>query len=65
MLDKKKIRGLREAKGESLAEMASQVGMSESHLGQTELGTRIPNAHALKAIADYLGVKTDDLFELP
>jgi len=62
-LSKETIRRLRNQKGVSIAEMAPHVGMSESHLSQTELGTKLPNANALKAIADYLGVTVDSLFE--
>jgi len=61
-LDKDKIRSLRNCKGVSQAEMAPCVGISAALLSHVELGTKLPNANALKAIADYFGVTTDSLF---
>jgi transcriptional regulator with XRE-family HTH domain len=62
MLDVLKIRKTREAKGLSQANVAINVGASESLIQQIEAGTRIPNANMLKLIADYLGVTTDSFY---
>ena len=62
-LNKEKIRSLREQKGASLSEMSEKIFISKSMLGQIETGARIPNANILKAIAEYLSVTTDNLFD--
>jgi transcriptional regulator with XRE-family HTH domain len=61
-LNHNKIRELRTQKGVTILNMASDIGMSESNLNQIELGMKIPNANALKAVADFLGVSVDSLY---
>ena len=57
------IRQLRERAGKSMQEMADDIHISNSMLGQIETGIKIPNANILAAIAAYLNVQIGDLYE--
>ncbi len=41
------------------------LGCPASYITEIELGTKYPNARRLEAIADFLGVRRDDLYERP
>lgn len=63
MFDKERLRSLRHEKELSQAKLASYVGLSKSLINQIEFGTRVPNANALKTIADYFKVSVDSLYK--
>ncbi len=48
----------------TLQELASQTGVSSSHLGRIERGERFPSARILRKIARPLGFDEDELFTL-
>ncbi|MFC1893676.1 helix-turn-helix domain-containing protein [Chloroflexota bacterium] len=48
----------------TLREVATQSGVSSSHLGRIERGERFPSAHILRKIAKPLGFEEDELFTL-
>lgn len=48
----------------TLQELASQSGVSSSHLGRIERGERFPSARILRKIARPLGFDEDELFTL-
>ncbi len=48
----------------TLAELATQSGVSSSHLGRIERGDRFPSASILRRIAKPLGFEEDELFTL-
>jgi transcriptional regulator with XRE-family HTH domain len=48
----------------TLQELASQTGVSSSHLGRIERGERFPSARILRKIAKPLGFDEDELFTL-
>ncbi|MCL6220827.1 helix-turn-helix domain-containing protein [Zunongwangia pacifica] len=56
-----RIRLYRQQKSFSQAELAEISGVNNKSLSRYELGTSIPPADALKAIADALGVSADAL----
>lgn len=56
-----RIRLYRQQKNLSQAELAEISGVNNKSLSRYELGTSIPPADALKAIADALGVSADSL----
>jgi transcriptional regulator with XRE-family HTH domain len=56
-----RIRLYRQQKNLSQAELAERSGVNNKSLSRYELGSSIPPADALKAIADALGVSTDSL----
>ncbi len=55
------IRFIRQQKNISQNELAKAAGINVKSLSRYELGTSIPQANALKAIADTLGVSADAL----
>ena len=56
-----RIRLVRQQKNISQNELAKAAGINVKSLSRYELGTSIPPANALKAIADALGVSADVL----
>jgi len=56
-----RIRLARQQKNISQQELAKLSGLNNKSLSRYELGTSIPPADAIKAIADVLGVSTDSL----
>lgn len=56
-----RLREIRESKGLGLRELAERIPMSHTALGNYELGKRIPSPAALKAIAQALEVRYEDL----
>ena len=48
----------------TLQELASETGVSSSHLGRIERGERFPSARILRKIAKPLGFDEDELFTL-
>ncbi len=56
-----RIRLVRQQKNISQNELAKTAGINVKSLSRYELGTSIPPANALKAIADALGVSSDTL----
>jgi transcriptional regulator with XRE-family HTH domain len=48
----------------TLQELASESGVSSSHLGRIERGERFPSARILRKIARPLGFDEDELFTL-
>jgi transcriptional regulator with XRE-family HTH domain len=48
----------------TLQELASETGVSSSHLGRIERGERFPSARILRKIARPLGFDEDELFTL-
>ena len=63
VLNHAKIRQLREGASKSMQEMADDIHISNSMLGQIETGIKIPNANILAVIAAYLNVQIGDLYE--
>jgi len=61
----KRLRELREEKGESLTSLASAVGVSASYLSALEHGRRgRPGFHLVQKIIGHLGIIWDDAEEL-
>ncbi|MCL6220954.1 helix-turn-helix domain-containing protein [Zunongwangia pacifica] len=56
-----RIRLYRQQKSFSQAELAEISGVNNKSLSRYELGTSIPPADVLKALADALGISTDAL----
>jgi len=56
-----RIRLIRQQKNISQNELAKTAGINVKSLSRYELGSSIPPANALKAIADALGVSADAL----
>ena len=56
-----RIRLYRQQKGLSQNELASKSGVNNKSLSRYELGSSIPPADALKAIADALAISADTL----
>lgn len=56
-----RIRLTRQQKNISQKELADKAGINLKSLSRYELGTSVPPADALKAIADALGVSADHL----
>lgn len=56
-----RIRLIRQQKNISQNELAKAAGINVKSLSRYELGSSIPPANALKAIADALGVSADAL----
>ena len=48
----------------TLQELATESGVSSSHLGRIERGERFPSARILRKIAKPLGFNEDELFTL-
>ena len=56
-----RIRELREARGWTVAYLASLVGVSSPHMSQVERGIKNINNHLLVRCANALGVSPDEL----
>ena len=56
------LRVARKAQGKSTADVASEVGCSDSLVKLTELGYKRPSPERLAAIARAVGVSLDALF---
>jgi len=62
-LDGARIRQLRVETDKSIAQVANDIGISESTLNHIELGHQQgTNIVTLKLLADYFGVTTDSLY---
>ncbi len=61
LIDRQKIRRLREDAGLTQGELGERVGVSMNMISHVELGIKKPSAETLKRIADELGVKVDEL----
>lgn len=57
-----KLKELREAKGLSLRELGSKVGMDSTTLNQIENGKRNLTARTAQVLSDFFGVPIDQLF---
>ena len=57
----KNLRTQREAHGMTQAELAEKLGVTRSLIAQYELGAKSPNIIFAQRIADFFGVKIDDL----
>lgn len=58
----KRLRALREKRGVKRAVMSELCGLNHNAVRRFERGERTPNAAALEAMADYLGVTLDYLW---
>lgn len=58
-----RLRELRKAKGLTLEEVASKLGLRNQYISNYELGRRNPDYDTLKKFADFYGVTTDYLLE--
>lgn len=56
------LTSLRKEKGLTQAELAKQLGLSASAIGNYEQGTRTPDYETLELIADYFNVPINSLF---
>ena len=61
MTNSERIRLIRQQKNISQNELAKAAGINVKSLSRYKLGTSVPPANALKAIADTLGVSADAL----
>lgn len=60
-----KLRELRDARGLTLRELASQTGLSPTLLSQVERGITEPSLKSLRALAGVFGQSVSALFEEP
>lgn len=56
-----KIKEALQVRGITHAELAQQVGVSDAMISYIVKGYKEPSVKLLKRIADYLGMKVDDL----
>ena len=61
MINGKKIRELREARGISVSEFARRVYITQPHASALEVGARQASVDALTRIAKFFGCLVDDL----
>ncbi len=54
------LKEFRKQKGLSQTELANRVGLKQTTISQYENGSRRPNLHMAKKIADALGMSLDD-----
>jgi transcriptional regulator with XRE-family HTH domain len=60
-----KLSELRKRKGESLAKVAENIGISQQHVWQLEIGkSRNPSLDILRSYARYFGVSVEFLSQL-
>ena len=59
-----RIRQLRESKGLTQAELATQAGVTRKTIWNLETGNTLPNLAILLAIAIILGVAWSELYEV-
>lgn len=57
------IRRVRTVRGWSLRELAASLGMDHSYLARIEDGSRLPGEGFLPAVADFLGISTENLIQ--
>jgi transcriptional regulator with XRE-family HTH domain len=57
----KKLRKLRESRGWSQQVMADKAGLTQALISYLEAGAKEPGWETVQAIADALGVRTDEL----
>ena len=62
MIDNKKFRQIREAKGMSTRVLAREAGVSTETIYSIEHGRRQPQVRTLDKIASALGVEVKDFF---
>lgn len=55
------LRGLREAKGLSVRQLADQLGLESSYVSKIEHGDRVPSKPVLETLAGVLDVSPDVL----
>ena len=60
----KKIRKLRKEKNMKLADVAEQLHISPSYLGEIERGTTSPSIEIVVLIANYWGISLEDFCHL-
>lgn len=58
----KRLRELREGQRYSQAELAERIGLSQSQIGQMEIGKRMPSIETAILLSDFFGVSLDYLF---
>jgi transcriptional regulator with XRE-family HTH domain len=58
------LRSRRRSLGLSIAQIATQTGISSSHLTRIETGARFPSARTLAKLSGPLGIETVDLMVL-
>lgn len=61
ILLKDRIRELRKEQGKTQVQVASAIGIAESHYQKYERGAGLPNAENLWKLADHFGVSIDYL----
>ncbi|MFW5811915.1 MAG: helix-turn-helix domain-containing protein [Alkalispirochaetaceae bacterium] len=57
------LKRLRRRLGLSQIQLAGKIGISTSHLGEIETGTKWPSARTLQLIVDTLGVGPEEVFK--
>jgi transcriptional regulator with XRE-family HTH domain len=57
----RRIRAFRKLKGYTQEELAKNMGVSVSILGEIERGSRLPTESFLKEVASLLEIKVDEL----
>lgn len=57
-----RIRELRQAKGWTLEDLSSRIGVSKPHLSEVERGVKNLNNHLIERISAELGVTPQELF---
>ena len=60
----RRIRNLREARGQTQNELAANAGVSSKHLGELERGRGNPSLKSLQGLAEALGLSISELFEM-
>jgi len=59
----KRLRELRERKGLTLEQVATELGLRNQYISNYELGKRNPDYETLKKFADFYGVTTDYILD--
>lgn len=57
-----KLSELRKSRGLTQKQLAKMLNMSESSIAMYETGDRIPSLFRAKKIANFFGVKVDEIF---
>ncbi|MFC7394756.1 helix-turn-helix domain-containing protein [Scopulibacillus cellulosilyticus] len=60
----RRIRAFRKLKGYTQADLAKELNISLSILGEIERGNRLPADELIKKISDTLGVSIDEFMEI-
>jgi transcriptional regulator with XRE-family HTH domain len=58
---RKTIQELREARGESRAQLAKALGVKPSDVAEWEAGTGEPSISRLRALTEHFGVRNDQI----